>query len=1237
MKTKKTESLAAPIPVHAAPESVHPNRVDFAYLVGDCVAVSGWILGFADPDLAASIEVKDQVFDLKARATRVRRPDVTHHLSLPSNDDEHGFYVLLDLADLPAPLDQLRLIVTPPAGDTADGYWTIEGPEAASALFVEPALSSIQTLLRQLSSPEARRLSEFMVKAMGSSSDAESALRLEIDSPALAQGAAVSPIRGSLRVEGWAVARVGVASVSAFVDGVESAEAYYGVRREDVALVHPDWDGAANSGFGLSIPAKLLTVGEHKVRIAVRDLLGREISRTFSVIVELTADISWPDALRMRIPVAELHLDKLVLSSLRHEPSIELFMPVRNSNLESARTTLATLCNQALDAWTLTVSIEERGKSLRDTQLRLLDGFSLLPGKVLFREPGKRLKHLPNSQPHSNDAEMLRAILKPGDRLGQDALLELALASAQNSDADFVYSDERRIDPVSGKMAAYFKPDWSPELLLSSNYIGRLWVATPQLLRRAGITLGEDSLSEYEMVLRLTRAAHKIVHVPKILCERGNAQLDQPDTERNSLLQAAEAMGIRAEIQPGCTAGVYRFKRAVKKRGLVSIVIPTCGSKELIRTCISSLRRVTTNNKFEIICVENTPPGKFATRRWIKNHADQTIRTREPFNWSRFNNLGVRAASPNSEYLLFLNDDIEAFEPDWLDALLEHGQRNEIGVTGALLLYPDRSIQHAGLFTVGLGLGRHAHRFAPQGDPGSFGRALTQRNVLAVTGACMLFKHSFFQSLGGFDEAHSIINNDLDICLRSLDRGKQVVFTPYARLIHHEMSSRSSMADIYEVKTFEKTWQQKCAEGDPFYNPCLSRAETNLSTDLEPVQVVYGGHPITQKYQVRSILAIKLDHLGDFITAFPAFRRIKQRFPHAKLFVLASSGTTKLAMLEASIDEVIEFNFFQEESGRGQIEISAGVLAELRERLNKQRFDLAIDLRKHPETRELLRLSGARLTAGFDSESRFPWLDIALEWDNDRPLVVKRQHISDDLLRLVETVAIACEDDRRTICDTATKNWQVEDLADFVDIRLFDKPVVCIHPAAGNLLRVWPAKYFAQLLELIHAEYDVNLVMIGGQNDRKIIDAISAAIHPPTSVLSLAGQIPLQRLPQFLSRCALMVGNNSGPQHLAAGLGVPTVGIYSGVVDAREWAPLGPAAVAVRRDMTCSPCYLAHPQQCYRGIACLNELKPGDVLATCRKLLAIRGANAHSGRPGAHASVQASGVNKVEPNGTPNC
>ncbi len=196
----------------------------------------------------------------------------------------------------------------------------------------------------------------------------------------------------------------------------------------------------------------------------------------------------------------------------------------------------------------------------------------------------------------------------PGDRLGPDALMQMAIESGLHPNADFIYSDELRPDPVSGELKAYFKPDWSPDLLLSTNYIGRFWVATPALLGRAGIELdGAERPGDYDTVLRLTRAAGWIAHVPMALCERSSPALEDEQSERTALARAAEATGVAAEVLAGCAPGIYRLRRALRTTGLVSILIPTCGARDSIKTCIASIRGVTAWRNFEIVCVENTP------------------------------------------------------------------------------------------------------------------------------------------------------------------------------------------------------------------------------------------------------------------------------------------------------------------------------------------------------------------------------------------------------------------------------------------------------------------------------------------------------------------------------------------------------------------------------------------------------------------------------------------------------
>jgi hypothetical protein len=306
-------------------------------------------------------------------------------------------------------------------------------------------------------------------------------------------------------------------------------------------------------------------------------------------------------------------------------------------------------------------------------------------------------------------------LLTAGDQLGCDALLEMALATAIDREADFIYSDERRLNPASGAVDAFFKPQWSPDLMLSTNYVGRLWCASTELID--GLSASSDDLlrhGEYDLVLRCTEAAKAIRHIPAVLCEVDDDDRDAQD--REVLERAIARRGIAGEIHDGLAPGTYRLKRTAQTDGLVSIIIPTCGAQGMIRTCIDTLRGSTANQNFEIICIENIPPADEESRDWLYRNGDWVVSTQEPFNWSRFNNLAVAEAT--GEYLLFLNDDIEIVDPNWLDVLLEHAQRPEVGVVGPRLLYPDRRVQHAGLFLAAMGQGRHAFRYAAEEDPG---------------------------------------------------------------------------------------------------------------------------------------------------------------------------------------------------------------------------------------------------------------------------------------------------------------------------------------------------------------------------------------------------------------------------------------------------------------------------------------------------------------------------------------
>jgi ADP-heptose:LPS heptosyltransferase/GT2 family glycosyltransferase len=1043
----------------------------------------------------------------------------------------------------------------------------------------------------------------------GTIGDAER--KLQLDVPSVIGGAMEMPVRGNLEISGWALARTGVDRIEIAVDGTPIALADYGLRRLDIQAAFPDWENALASGYLCLVPHRILPTGTHTVSVSLRDRTGKTVGIEFRIEVETLSELTGPWSLKRKMSQAEIDLDQRILDSRNWQPRFCVVLPTRADpeSLRRARATLASLAAQIYPNWQLIVAPPSGGDSPDASEDRLRESLAEgLPGvsdRIRIEQqltPDILRASLPRGGALA--APTFFSVLTPGDELGCDALLEMAFATAMHGEADFIYSDERRLNPATGSVEAFFKPQWSPDLLLSTNYIGRLWCARAELLD-ALAGPGDDLLQhgEYDLVLRCTETAKAIRHIPAVLCERTEKSGDERGDE--ALERAIARRGIAGEIRAGLIPGTYRVKRAAPAAGLVSIIIPTCAAQGMIRTCIETLRRVSANQNFEIICIENIPPADTESRDWLYRNADWVVSTEEPFNWSRFNNLAASQAT--GEYLLFLNDDIEIIEPGWLDVLIEQAQRPEVGVVGPRLLYPDRRVQHAGIFLAAMGQGRHAFRYAGENDPGYFGLALTERNVIAVTGACLLTRRETYDELGGFDEAHDVINNDLDYCLRAWQRGLVNIYTPHARLIHHEAVSRAGLADDYDTAVFDTRWRDLFLNGDPYFNPNLAKNRDDFSPDAEPTRIVVTGGPVLVSEDLRKILVVKLDHIGDCIMAFPAIRRLKRHFPQVRISVLTSRSSRSVWSLEPAVDDIFEFDFFHARSALGELERTEADFLELRDRLAGEHFDLAVDLRKHPETRSVLQYTGARYLAGFDHRSQFTWLDIALDWGGDQAFARKRNHTAEDLVNLVDAIAAAADEDRTVI--TAPPAPSALPGAGLNGTGLngtAGAPLVCVHPSAGNEMKQWPVEYFASLIDQLVETDGARVALIGAPGEEEIAAGIIARLRHPEMATSLVGKIPLSELPAMLCGAALFVGNDSGPKHIAAGLGVPTVGIHSGTVDVREWGPIGPSALAVAREVVCSPCYLSRPEDCRRGLACLHQLAPDKVYQACKRLLLLR-------------------------------
>lgn len=1055
--------------------------------------------------------------------------------------------------------------------------------------------------------------------------DADGPIILRVDEPLIANGRAGRLITGSFNLVGWALAKKGIAEVNVYAGGDHVGKAYYGMRRADVETAYPAWPGGLLCGYALAIPAKFLRDGKTTFKVVARDKAGATEELIFEADIKTEAPTSGPQVLRNKISYAEVMAGLDILKTSKCQPLFAFLIKIaeRKSSLGSVLKTLNSLSAQCYPDWRVTISVPGEDSCPRwiaaiNSALPAKDAarISVIPhsGLSLFSGRQKPAKKRPNAStsPVIPAGNVLFSVLSPGDQFACDALLATALANAGNQPAELIYGDDRRHNPGNNRITPFFKPDWSPDLLLSFNYIGRCWFASAALVARAGLTPESLANGGYDTILRLTENTSAIRHVPRLLMQATPHGGDSVDQERSALLAALTRRAIAGDIQPGCAKHIHRLQRTITRPGRVSIIIQSIGAGDLVKTCLRSIRNLTTYQNYEIILLDNTSGKKRtaaqrALKTWFAENADLVLPVDEPFNWSKFNNIGAKAAT--GDYLLFLNDDIEVLAPDWIQALMQQAQRPEVGVVGPLLLYPDKKVQHAGMFLSRkkTGIARHAFRFADEADIGYFGLAQTQRNVIAVTGACMMSRRDAFDAAGGFEEAHAIANNDLDYCLRLHRSGRLTVFTPHTKLIHHELASRATMKDDYDNARFLDEWGELCMAGDPFHNPNLSTDYDDYSVEEEPLREVFAGFPIGNPETIRNILALKLDHIGDLVTALPAFRRLKQRFPGAKITALVARSAAGIARMEPAIDEVMEFEFFNSRSVLGYKKLTKKDFAALESQLKTARFNLALDLRKAGDTRDLLKLSGAPILAGFDFENRFPWLDFADQWEGDPPHLNKRSHVAADLVNFVDGLANAFVIDRRTIAMAAKTLPPIspELAAEFGD--LFGTDYACIHPASGNPLRQWPPAHFAMLIDLLVRESGVAVAILGGPDEVPLATQVLDKVKNKTGVYNLAGRSRLAELPAILAGSMLFVGNNSGPKHIAAGLGVPTVGVHSGVVASEEWGPLGPHAVALRRDVRCAPCYLAKIADCHNALACMQTLPPYFVYDVCKRMLQIRG------------------------------
>jgi GT2 family glycosyltransferase len=446
-------------------------------------------------------------------------------------------------------------------------------------------------------------------------------------------------------------------------------------------------------------------------------------------------------------------------------------------------------------------------------------------------------------------------LLRQHDTLAPEALYEV-VRHLQDASADIAYSDEDMLDARGRRSLPFFKPDWSPDLCWSSLYACHFGVYRRSVIETAG-GFRQDSGEGwvYDLLLRCTEQSQHVVHVPRVLYharqspEKLRQRFSHPLTSKRltgslhvsakqALADALARRGVAATVEDGPTPSTFRVRRQLQESPLVTIIIPTRDRLPLLRRCLDSITTRTTYRHYEILIIDNGSREP-ATLAYFASLPHQVVRDDGPFNFARLNNRA--AAVAHGEHLLFLNNDMEVISPEWLEALLEHAQRREVGAVGALLLYADDTIQHAGVVVGMRGIAGHAQKYQPirQSGYGFFPHLI--RNYSAVTAACLMTRKTVYEEVGGMEEQLAVTFNDVDLCLRLRACGYLIVYTPYARLYHHEGQSRwYQPARPAEVHYMLEHWGPVLAR-DPYYHPHLTLSREDFSFALARAREVPGS------------------------------------------------------------------------------------------------------------------------------------------------------------------------------------------------------------------------------------------------------------------------------------------------------------------------------------------------------------------------------------------------------------
>ena len=514
-------------------------------------------------------------------------------------------------------------------------------------------------------------------------------------------------------------------------------------------------------------------------------------------------------------------------------PKISVVMPVYNPQIDFLESAIDSVIAQVYPNWEFCIAddcstdftVAETLKNWAEKDDRI---------RIQFRTENGNISAATNSAAALATGDII-LFLDNDDELTPDALGEVALYFATHPTTDFLYSDDDKIDTKGRRFAPQFKPQWSPELLLSYMYLGHLCAVRKQIFEQiGGLRIGFEGSQDYDFALRATEISRHVAHLPLVLYHwrtapgstaiSGAAKPASFAAGQKSIQDALNRRKINGNVAQHAWAikeNLGIFAQDFPDSGpSVTVIIPTKNQLKLLKACLDSLENTTYKN-YQIAVIDNESDDP-KTLEYLKQLTCQVLRIKNPggkFSFAAINNRAVEQV--DSEYVLFLNNDTEVINPRWLSQMVGYAQIPDVGAVGARLLYPDGRIQHAGVIH-GLhhGLAGHAFKLMDKHNRGYLSQAMVTRNYSAVTAACTITPRQLFLELGGFDEDNfAVAYNDVDYGYRLLARGYRCVYCPDAELLHKEGTSRGFTDNPQEVAAFRRKY---AGRNDSFYSPHLS-------------------------------------------------------------------------------------------------------------------------------------------------------------------------------------------------------------------------------------------------------------------------------------------------------------------------------------------------------------------------------------------------------------------------------